>query len=144
MNLKHIFAQMSKGSQCPKAMAMIALLTLAMAMIALVTLVGWLASAADIPEELANLGKGYHTILGDRNQVGSDRLDIPPRAIHEGSFVYSVQWHPDGATFVSGSSDKMVRIWDAINGSCLKTWSHLGGEFSGLQPRRATHRLREL
>ena len=51
----------------------------------------------------------------------SDRHDIPPRTIHEGSVVSSVQWHPDGASFVSGSGDNMVRIWDAINGSCLKT-----------------------
>ena len=44
-----------------------------MAMIALVTMVGWLALAADIPQELAYLGKGYHIILGDPHQVGSDR-----------------------------------------------------------------------
>ena len=81
-----------------------------MAMIALVTLIGWLASVADIIQELAYPGKGYH-----------DRLDIPPRTIHEGYQVYSVQWHPDGTTFVSGSGDNMVKIWDASTGKCLQT-----------------------
>ena len=151
---EHIFAQIpnvSKGPQCPIAMATIALVTLAMATIALVTLVGWLASPADIPQELAYLGKGYHTIfLGDRNQVGSDRLDIPPRTIKVGSnpdrsMVHSVQWHPDGATFVSGSSDKMVRDLGRHQRQLLEDLdrSHQLGVVSGLQPRRATHHFWE-
>ena len=88
------------------------MLPIAMAMIALVTLVGWLISADDILQELAYLGKGYNI---------SGSIQIPPRTIHEGSSVGSVQWHPDGATFISGSGDNMVRIWDAATGNCLQT-----------------------
>ncbi|CAE7823933.1 HET-E1, partial [Symbiodinium sp. CCMP2456] len=50
-----------------------------------------------------------------------DRLDIPPRTILEGSYVTSVQWSPNGGTIVSGSSDNLVRVWDAVTGNCLQT-----------------------
>lgn len=45
----------------------------------------------------------------------------PPRTIPTGSRVYSVQWSPpNGATLVTGTDDKLVRLWDATSLKSLR------------------------
>ena len=41
----------------------------------------------------------------------------PPKQGHRDS-VTSVAISPDGATLVSGSADRTVRVWDAASGEC--------------------------
>ena len=36
--------------------------------------------------------------------------------------VYSVSFSPDGTKVASGSSDKMVKLWDVTSGECLHTF----------------------
>ena len=38
--------------------------------------------------------------------------------------VRSVAWSPDSTRIASGSDDKMVQVWDAVNGSHSLTYSH--------------------
>ena len=60
--------------------------------------------------------------------------------------VRSVAFSPDGKRIVSGSGDKTVKVWDAGNGqgAALPQGTHGRGQQRGVQPRRQTHRLREL
>ena len=62
--------------------------------------------------------------------------------------VMSVPYSPDGQHLVSGSWDNSMQIWEAATGNYLLPAaldrSHQLCDFSGLQPRRATHRVREL
>lgn len=39
------------------------------------------------------------------------------------SWVLSVAFAPDGKHFVSGSSDKSVKVWDAATKQCIHTFN---------------------
>lgn len=78
----------------------------------------------------------------DHEAVACGALQTPPvdarettlftRIGHSGG-VNTCAWSPDGAKLLSGSSDKTLKIWDALSGSCLTT---LEGHSSSIQSCR--------
>mmetsp|Transcript_27853 Transcript_27853/g.24485 ORF Transcript_27853/g.24485 Transcript_27853/m.24485 type:complete len:159 (-) Transcript_27853:1005-1481(-) len=42
--------------------------------------------------------------------------------------AFSIQWTLDGSKIVVGFIDKVIQLWDALNGQCLGTFNHGEGE----------------
>ena len=60
--------------------------------------------------------------------------------------VTSVAFSPDGKRIVSGSDDNTVKVWDADKGTETPhaQGAHRHCHQRGVQPRRQTHRQRQL
>ena len=41
--------------------------------------------------------------------------------------INSVRYAPTGTLFASAGEDGVIKVFDAVNGKCVKTWTHAHG-----------------
>ncbi len=73
-------------------------------------------------------GVAWSLLINSKRRQGSSSLGLGKVLyIYRGhkASVRSVAWSPDGARIVSGSDDKTVQVWDAVNGDHRFTFSGL-------------------
>ena len=80
-----------------------------------------------------------HTCTGtcictmEEDEKGADKFVWSPECPvsgHSGR-VHSVAFSPDGNHFVSGSSDKLAKIWDTKTGALVSRFFSRGAHFCG-------------
>jgi len=76
--------------------------------------------------------------IGSNEQISSDWIGQPelrPRLLDRGDRpsikIYDVAVSPDGTKFVTGTSDEIIRIFDAQTGEVIRRWDFDYGVYSG-------------